>query len=269
MSTTATKAPVKSITIEQVEGLPSECTKSSHTTWTDANNRIMRICARSPADGTYNKCKVLVAWENDDTYQFRYDAAQVGSTSHEGSVSERVRSGLLYSAGLRCPAHTTQEAYEAHVAESPDRKERATRMLTSLLFEDAVTDIPTGKSAESKSAVELAREAMKADMEALRGRTPELSTTPSRTVMNATPLVTTPASTRTITPAQVVRAATPATATKKVRKDPIDALPPTDIRRRIKSLMTGAEVLAAESREGQRDLWKLIIDSLTILKENP
>lgn len=267
MSTTATKAPLKSITIHQVEGLKEECTKSSHTSWADANNRILTICARSPANGNYNKCKVLVTWENDDTYQFRYDAAQVGSTSHEGSVSERVRSGLLYSAGLRCPAHTTQEAYEADVAESPDRKERATHMLKTLLFEDVVTASPSGKIAESKSAVELAREAMKADMEALRTRT-----APAPTVSATVPTKPAEIPIRTVAQvqAQVVRAAAaPATVTKKGRKDPIDALPPTDIRRRIKSLQTGAELLAAESREGQRDLWKLIIDSLTILKENP
>lgn len=291
MTTIATaKAFIKSISIHQLEGRNGFITPQAiHTTWKAANEHILRICADAPSNGTYLKCAVEAIWDGsgaadkeDYSYEFRYDAAAVGCASYEGLVDERIKRGLLYAAGLRCPAHMTDDEYQDAITDPrlEDRKERATAMLKALSFDDAPTgfrEIPQ----PSQDAITLAREAAQADKDALRSR-PAVQPAP---VIKAAPVVAKPvapivqaiAAAKLLTTANpsVRLPAAPTTATKKPKRDPVDSLPPTAMQRRIKSLLLGAQAVAKDAcdapgaLDSERALWTGVLDALTALKNTP
>jgi len=173
-TTTIKKAFVKLITIDVAEGqfAVKGASKTSHPSWQSANERIKQICAKAPETGGYDMCDVVVVWEDDHSYAFRYDAARVGSASHEGMLHDRIKGGLLYSAGLKCPFYMSEERYHSNLSDPllDGRKHQATRMLKTLHFVDVehtpefkeIPDMNTTTTTPIQTAMEKAREAARA-----------------------------------------------------------------------------------------------------------
>ncbi len=133
----STKIAVKSIHIDRVEGLTSECFTTGHATWVGAEERIQLICATSPDDGCYNKCKFTIVWADGEVYEGRYDAAREGSHSYEGTLAKHCLDFLTFRAGLRCPDHMAPDDYDrAMQRQGNDAINEALRYLKTYSFVD-------------------------------------------------------------------------------------------------------------------------------------
>ena len=142
MNTTTIAAPstkkfIKSIVITRREGLTSECLSSTHTSWSDAEKRIASICTTSPVDGGYNKTDFVITWNDDETYEGRYDAIHSDSPAHEGTLKKHCLDHLTFGAGLRRPDWMTEIQYEEQIQRNPDRVKESTAFLKKYSFEDA------------------------------------------------------------------------------------------------------------------------------------
>ncbi len=260
-----TKIGATLITISRAEGPAAECFETKHTTWADAELRIKNICATAPQSGGYEKCDFTIVFANLETYSGRYDAAHPTSLVYEGSLSDHVRNHLTFYAGLRCPAHMTDEKYNAFL----DQREPGDRAdFLAFLTTYALEDLPveTTAPAVDKPAMlpvygntfpvrgllrtlggtwdaDLKRWSVPADkhaeaMAAIDRFTPKAAPAPApapKPVQAATPAP------------KPAPAAKPTTKKAKAPK-----LPPNALERRLQALLTGAELLRQDCPEGSR-----------------
>jgi len=110
--TTTDRIPAIGFSIERAEGSISECFKSEHSTWADAEERILRICRTSPKEGGYCKTDFKILFADGAIYAGRYDAAFPGSRAFEGTLADHVGGGLVFDSGLKRPDHFTEELYQ-------------------------------------------------------------------------------------------------------------------------------------------------------------
>jgi hypothetical protein len=133
-----TKIPVKSIRIEQVEGLKDALIIATVVTFKAAGGVLARICETAPKDGSHLKTDFVVTFADGNTYAGRYDARHPSTISHEGTdLAGRIRSTLLFHAGLQCPKRMTDEKYQHGL--TPDGIQKATTFLTCYELADVVT----------------------------------------------------------------------------------------------------------------------------------
>lgn len=118
--TTPDRIPAVRIEIERAEGLDSECYKSDHPTWEEAEERIRAICRTAPKNGGYDKTDFSVIFADGETYRGRYDATHPTADGFEGTLSHHICDSLLFYAGIRTPSHMTEEAHEELVRDSKE-----------------------------------------------------------------------------------------------------------------------------------------------------
>jgi hypothetical protein len=139
------KIRVKAITIHQAEGLPQDCTTTTHETWSEAEKRIRSICERAKDMGCL-KTDFTLVYADGESYTGRYDAALPSKASYEGTLSDHVRSHLTFSAGLHRPDHVTEENYERYLAECETRIPGFKQNALTFLKGYALTDEEAGPS---------------------------------------------------------------------------------------------------------------------------
>lgn len=139
MNAIATKVKAVKITIDRAEGMHHECIKTEHTTWAEAEQRILDIRSTAPADGGYDKCDFKIEFEDGQTYEGRYDAQHTSITDEVG-LAGHVRSHLEFLSGDRCPAHMTKDEYDRAMAvrehRIPGIREEAKTFLANYSLED-------------------------------------------------------------------------------------------------------------------------------------
>lgn len=98
---------VKSIWLNRAEGPSKECFARTVKSFGEAAT-MLRDWSRS-TQGGYDKVDFKVTWVDGETYSGRYDMKQDDS----GDLIGHIVDTLLFYAGLQCPLHMTEEAYEA------------------------------------------------------------------------------------------------------------------------------------------------------------
>lgn len=81
------------------------------STWTDANQFIMRIARDHDANGGYYKTSFVVCWENGYVYQGRLDV----NMKDDNDISEHIRQHCEFHAGTWTPSHMTKEDHEQYL----------------------------------------------------------------------------------------------------------------------------------------------------------
>ena len=128
------KAKVKRISIKRCEGPIAECV--DYTTeynpesgvtglWSRINHTLSRWGETAPVDGVggYDKCDVIVEWENGMTLRTRFDLVHGGTTHNGLSLRTAVSNEVMFYAGEWCPPHAVKHQ-EAILARFPERTER-------------------------------------------------------------------------------------------------------------------------------------------------
>lgn len=113
----------KHILVHRVEGYAHECvpvTTTGSRPWDEANAHLLRMSATAPKDGTYDKTDFTVTYEDGETHEGRYDLKP--HSVEVPDLAKHVRDFLQFYAGLRKPAHMTQERYDAFLAQPSTRK---------------------------------------------------------------------------------------------------------------------------------------------------
>ena len=145
---TKTKIGIKSILIDQQEGLTSALVKVQVSTWAAANALLARICAAAPKDGTYHKVSFKISWQDLETYDGRFDASQPGSSGHEvPDLSAHIRHLQEYCAGYACPKDMDQSMYEHRLAEKEKRNPGVGDAARKFLKTYSLADDPNHKPA--------------------------------------------------------------------------------------------------------------------------
>jgi hypothetical protein len=256
MTTTAPTKPkstLHGISIRVVEGPLATRDFQRFDTWAKAHDFLSKVCHNGPRNGGYHKCDVSVGWADGDSYALRYDAAHPDSAVYDGQLADRIRKHLEFQAGLYCPAHMTEVQYEEALAKwaekDPTRRQRATDMLKTLSFTDELTSA-TPAALGIEAAKQAARDAAAATAQAMIDKRRAAMQTPAPAPTKPVPpIIQAIAAAKTVTPAnpsvkittaQVLAAAAKPQPAKKSKRGP---LPPTDMRRRLESLIKGAEAI--------------------------
>ncbi len=136
---TKTKIGIRSITIDQAEGPVDNLCKETHTSWTDAEACVRRICQRAPQDGSYWKTDFVLIFTDQETYSGRLDITAKDCES----LAEHVRKHLEFCAGLWKPSHLTDEQYERWLAEQEANRAGFKADALTFLTKYALHDLPT------------------------------------------------------------------------------------------------------------------------------
>jgi hypothetical protein len=145
------RIPVKRIVIEQLEGEVGNLHIGDVTTWTEAENIILRICAMAPKDGSYWKTRFVVTWLDGEQYSGRADLTHPTSKAYEGGLAKHIRDYCTFLCGLRRPGHLSDAEYSGQLdtiyQRDPKIKETALKFLTTYaLSDDAGCVTPTDLS---------------------------------------------------------------------------------------------------------------------------
>ncbi len=151
------KIGIRSITIDRAEGKHEECIKTEHTTWADAEARIIAICtSKDPTLPGYDKTDFVIVFADGETYSGRYDAVHPTRDSYDGSLAKHVREHCEFCAGLWKPSHLTDEQYERWLAEQEANragfKADALGFLTKYALHDLPTDPPKDPPMDTTTA---------------------------------------------------------------------------------------------------------------------
>lgn len=121
---------VSSVWLRRAEGRTHECI-SVFLPSIDAASKKLREWSRTiPAEITsYFKCDFTVTFEDGEQYHGRYDLKAFDS----GDLAKHMIDFLVFSTGARCPAHMTQERYDAFIASAvtPEKREACVRYLAT------------------------------------------------------------------------------------------------------------------------------------------
>lgn len=262
IATPKLKIAVMTITIDRVEGPSELCTKTTYTTWADAEDRIRRICLSAPKDGCYFKISFELVFTDLEQYEGRYDAAHPESKAYEGTLAKHIRGHLEFYAGLKRPAHIPEEDYDRILKEHSKPTSEYLAFLTTYALEDLPVTTATPASTERRTLTGNTYPA-KGFIAMLGGKwDPNTKTwsVPAENFQKAQEAVDRfnppPKAAPTVNPQQVPRgtgtvvattppkpAPTPAARTPKpkARKEP--KLPPTALERRLEALLAGAKAV--------------------------
>lgn len=107
---------VKNIELTRVEGPIDECDETLvFETYIQANEQLRKWSITAPTTGGYDKCKFLVRFEDDDTYEGRYDLKGLGCEQDEGygiNLQKRINDHLRFIANKVRPAWMNDEQWE-------------------------------------------------------------------------------------------------------------------------------------------------------------
>lgn len=104
---------VKEIAIKRLEG----CTLFGRVgeaftvkSWKEADENLFLLSSTAPKDGTYDKMRFKITFENGVIYKGRYDLKH--HQVEMPSLFNHVKDFVLYHAGLSKPSWLSQEKYE-------------------------------------------------------------------------------------------------------------------------------------------------------------
>ena len=143
-TSTAKKIPVKSISIEQLEG-QGPLIKATVSSYAAASIVLARICSTLPSVAPFHAVKVsfTILFLDGESYTGRIDARHNAAPNFEGTdVQKHARDYLTFLAGMRCPKHLTQEQYEQYLADAEKRRPGSKDFATAWLINYALEDAP-------------------------------------------------------------------------------------------------------------------------------
>jgi len=122
------KSAISMIELTRAEGPIKECGKEmafgSETdpgiVWVRANHTLAKWGHTAPEDGHgYDKCDVIVYWENGETFKTRFDLVRGGTTHGGMTLKQSVSQVIRLYAGQWCPEHLKPH-YKHLLARNPD-----------------------------------------------------------------------------------------------------------------------------------------------------
>lgn len=139
-----TKVPISEILVTRIEGPAAQCVRQSFKTFRQANRHLSSI--DSSVDKGVHKVDFLVIYADSETYKGKIEARnQLSDGYTPPDLGMHMRMHLEYSAGLRRPAHWTDEKYEAFREkmnkEKPASEDTALAFLKKYAFTDIVSSI--------------------------------------------------------------------------------------------------------------------------------
>lgn len=131
------KINIKRIVIERAEGecLPDGTMPRAECASIAEANKVLREWAyTAPEGGAYDKCDLLVEWEDGTEYQDRFDL-QREHCMDTMLLQSFLEYSFEFSAGEHCPAHMTADRYNDYLEMceeyTPGSKAQAKRMLVA------------------------------------------------------------------------------------------------------------------------------------------
>lgn len=102
---------IKEITIKRLEGYSFGMDNRELKTdsWKDANFILLELSQTAPKDGTYDKTKFTIEFENGVIYKGRYDLMH--HSVEKPDLFEHVKDNVLYEAGLNKPSWLSEKEY--------------------------------------------------------------------------------------------------------------------------------------------------------------
>jgi hypothetical protein len=101
---------VKNIKMERAEGLTTECITVETNTYKQANITLRQWALTAPKNGGYNKCDVVVSFENNEKISFRFDMEFQHSTQ-ANILQKEIISLMNWYAGKTENPHCGKEVY--------------------------------------------------------------------------------------------------------------------------------------------------------------
>jgi len=101
--------PVKVINFHRVEGRTDECAPKTFTTWEALRAHVKLAALTAPDDGSYDKCDVVVTWEDGASWYMRFDMER--KHRFDGGVATEMFADVTFWSGLHRPAHMNEETY--------------------------------------------------------------------------------------------------------------------------------------------------------------
>lgn len=124
-----------SITIERAEGPCDLCGTprvfKGPNCWATANAWLLSQSNTFPPSGGYDKHDFKVLFEDGFEYEGRLDCKHATCADNDLDVAGHVASFVLFYAGRRCPAHMTQDRYEAFLSRQQDEVAEAVEFLAT------------------------------------------------------------------------------------------------------------------------------------------
>ncbi len=156
-ATKSAMIPIKSITINQAEGLTERMLKGTFTTWAAANAMLRCIKIGAPTDGSYYKTDVVVTWADGMIVSTREDVAN--SDRYDANLATNIRNLWLFYGGLKRPSHMSEENYEKIISDV-SRRDTAVAYLKkydlddAVILDDRIIQVPKVSASEVDDAIE-------------------------------------------------------------------------------------------------------------------
>jgi hypothetical protein len=113
---------VKGIFLSRAEGPTRDLGQRTVKSF-EAANRVLKDWATSaPRDGSYNKVDFRVVWDDDESYEGRYDLTY--EDTWKANLGDQIRRFMLYHSGLERPFYLPSERYESFISEMEKRTGR-------------------------------------------------------------------------------------------------------------------------------------------------
>lgn len=134
MQETTTQIQVRNIELTRVEGMFHEVDRPYVTTsdcpWTEANTWLLKESVTAPEHGGYDKLDFTITFENDKTYDGRYDLKHFSCETPD--LISHVRDFVRFSAGVDCPDHMTEESWRGYLKATEHYSPGTTEMFADL-----------------------------------------------------------------------------------------------------------------------------------------
>lgn len=136
------KVPIVSIRLHVAEG-PMAGKTFTVPTFKEGNSILHQVSNSAPTAGGYDKVDFTVTYQDGNEYAGRYDVTHLSRREAPLSIADQMRNHLTFHAGLRCPAHMTQEKYEKAIADfGHESVAKATKFLMTYSLEDPAAPPP-------------------------------------------------------------------------------------------------------------------------------
>lgn len=106
---------VKRIEFERAEGMIEECGPHAFFSWKDVNEHVKKAARTAPASGGYDKCDVVVEWQDGTRRYIRFDMERSHVTA-PSPVSDEFLASIKFYSGRHCPPHMTSADYRSYLA---------------------------------------------------------------------------------------------------------------------------------------------------------
>lgn len=113
---------VKGIFLNRAEGPTRDLGQRTVKSLEAANRVIKEWATSAPRDGSYHKVDFRVVWDDDESYEGRYDMTY--EDTWKANLGDQIRRFMLYHSGLERPFYLSSERYESFISEMEKRTGR-------------------------------------------------------------------------------------------------------------------------------------------------